>query len=54
MLKTKFFKKDSASSLEYEVNEFIKDKLVVNISYSVTEHGYGHIHCCCVLYNTLG
>ena len=53
MLKTKFFEEDNASKLEYEVNNFIKDKLVTNISYSVVQCGYDYIHCCCVLYNSL-
>lgn len=53
MLKTKFFREDLAFELEREVNDFIKDKLVVNISYSVAQCGYGYIHCCCVLYNSL-
>lgn len=54
MLKTKFFREDLASELEREVNNFIKDKLVVNISYSVAPCRCGYIHCCCVLYNTAG
>ena len=33
MLKTKFFREDYNSSLEDKVNDFIKDKSVVNISY---------------------
>ena len=53
MLKTKFFREDHAFELESKVNEFIKDKIVVNISYSVVQDdGYGYFHCCCVLYNT--
>lgn len=54
MLKTVFFKEDQIFTLEDKVNAFIKDKIVVNISYSVTQRGYGYIHCCCVLYNTIG
>ena len=52
MLKTKFFREDYNSSLEDKVNDFIKDKSVVNISYSVAQRGYGCIHCCCILYNS--
>ena len=54
MLKTIFFKEDRLFKLEDKVNEFIKDKTVINVSYSVAPCGYGYIHCCCVLYNTLG
>ncbi len=54
MFKTVFFKEDHLFKLQEKVNEFIKDKMVVNISYSVAPYGYGSIHCCCVLYNTLG
>ena len=53
MLKTVFFKEDHLFKLEEKVNDFIKDKIVVNISYSVAQCGYGYIHCCCVLYNSL-
>ena len=52
MLKAKFFREDYNSSLEDKVNDFIKDKSVVNISYSVAQCGYGYIHCCCILYNS--
>ena len=50
MAKVKFFKTNSAWGLEREVNEFIQNKNVINISYTVAECGYGYIHCCCVLY----
>ena len=53
MLKTVFFREDHLHELEDKVNEFIKDKIVVNISYSVAQCGYSYIHCCCVLYNSL-
>ena len=49
-MKTRFFKTEYMCDLEAEVNEFIKDKNVINISYTVAENGYGYIHCCCVLY----
>ena len=51
MTKVKFFKiADYISELESEVNKFIQDKDVINISYTVAECGYGYIHCCCILY----
>jgi hypothetical protein len=50
MTKTKFFKTEYIWELEGEVNMFIQDKDVINISYTVAEGGYGYIHCCCVLY----
>ena len=54
MLKTVFFKEEDQFELADRVNEFIKDKVVINVSYSVASCVYGYIHCCCVLYNTLG
>lgn len=50
MTKTKFFKTDHILDLEREVNTFIQNKDVINISYTVADCGYGYIHCCCVLY----
>ena len=49
-MKAKFFKAEYMCDLEAEVNEFIKDKNVINISHTVAECGYGYIYCCCVLY----
>lgn len=50
MFKTKFFSGDTQYKLEQKVNEFIKYKKVVNISYSAMPAGYGSWHYCCVLY----
>lgn len=50
MLKTKFFMEDTMVGLELAVNDFIKNKLIVNISYSVATCDAGCMHCCCVLY----
>jgi hypothetical protein len=50
MIKTRFFIADDAWELEDKVNEFIQNKDVINISYTVAECGYGYMHCCCVLY----
>ena len=36
--------------LEQKVNNFIKNKNVVNVSYSVVECGNRYMHSCCVLY----
>ena len=52
MLKTVYFKEDHLFKLEEKVNDFIKYKIVVNISYSFAQYGYVFIHCCCVLYNS--
>ena len=49
-MKTKFFKADAHWKLESEVNKFIQNIDVVNISYTIADCGYGYIHCCCVLY----
>ena len=51
MFKAKFFKEQVQYNLDKAVNDFIKDKNVVNISFSVAQCGYSYIHCCCVLYN---
>lgn len=50
MIKVKFFGKNTQFDLEIEVNEFIKNKKIINISYSIAECGYGYIHGCCILY----
>ena len=50
MIKTKFFTTDHRWELEDEVNTFIQNKDVINISYTVAQCGFGYIHCCCVLY----
>ena len=50
MTKVKFFKTKDMWELEDEVNMFIQNKDVINISYTVAECGYGYIYCCCVLY----
>ena len=49
-MKTKFFYAYNEWKLEEEVNKFIQDKNVINISYTVANCGYDYIHCCCVLY----
>ena len=54
MPKVKFFMADTQAYLERMVNEFISDKIVINISYTTKEAGYTVHHCCCVLYNSLG
>ena len=49
-MKVKFFHAEHYITLEDEVNEFIKDKKVINVSYSLDgRYDYCH-HSCCVLY----
>ena len=36
--------------LETEVNKFIKNKDVINVSYSIVDCGYSYKYSCCVLY----
>ena len=36
--------------LQQKVNDFIKNKNVVNVSYSVVECGDRYMYSCCVLY----
>ena len=49
-MKTRFFKTEYMCDLEEEVNQFIQDKNVINISYTIANCGYGYIYSCCVLY----
>lgn len=50
MLKVKIIADDSKYGLEEKINEFIKDKKVINISYTIAGCGYGYTHECCILY----
>ncbi len=50
MTKVRFFRKEHQYDLEKEVNDFICDKRVTNISYSTSLVGYTMYHYCCVLY----
>ena len=50
MTKVKFFSEQGSYALETKVNNFIRDKRVINISYSTNTVGYGIDHYCCVLY----
>ena len=50
MNKVKFFHAGTQVGLEHEVSRFIKDKDVINISYSVDPDSYDYQHLCCVLY----
>ena len=50
MVKVKFFHTEHELALEYKVNDFIKDKKVINVSYTLDgRYNYCH-HSCCVLY----
>ncbi len=50
MTKVKLFREEGSYALETEVNNFIRDKRVINISYSTNTVGYSIYHYCCVLY----
>ena len=51
MTRVKFFYARQVVTLEQQVNDFIKDKQVINISYSLDgRFDYCH-HSCCVLYS---
>jgi hypothetical protein len=50
MIKVKFFREDTQFNLEIEVNEFIADKNVINISYAIEQCGYDYIYSCCIFY----
>ena len=51
MTKVKFFREEGQYDLAREVNEFIRNKNVINISYTTNTVGYSVYHYCCVLYN---
>lgn len=50
MLKVKMIGDESTYGLEREVNEFIKNKRVISISYAIAPCGYGYTRECCILY----
>lgn len=50
MNKVKCFCEDNQFSLESEVNNFIRNKNIVSISYSTNTIGYSIYHYCCVVY----
>lgn len=54
MSKVKFFMASSHGVLEQLVNDFIVNKMVTTISYTVQDLGHTAVHCCCVLYNSIG
>jgi hypothetical protein len=50
MNKVKFFHEETQIRLEYTVNDFIRDKDIINVSYSINDNSNGYRHVCCVLY----
>ena len=50
MTKVKMFYEDYHCTLEAEINNFIKDKRVISVSYSAIVIGYRSKHCACVTY----
>ena len=50
MLKVKMIDDESRFGLEEKVNEFIKNKRVISISYAIAPCVYGHVRECCILY----
>lgn len=50
MIKVKLIDDESIVKLEKKVNEFIKDKKVISISYAIAPCGYGYTRECCILY----
>ena len=46
----KFFHSDSIFKLQEEVNNFIKDKFIISVSYSTSKTGYSTQHYCCIAY----
>ena len=50
MTKVKFFREEYQQDLAKEINDFIRNKKIINISYSTNTVGYSVYHYCCVLY----
>ena len=50
MLSVKMLEDESMYKLERKVNEFIKNKKVISISYTMAPCGYGYTRECCILY----
>ena len=50
MYVTKIIEKNKLLLLEKEVSDFIKDKEIVNISYSITTIGIGFYYSALILY----
>lgn len=51
MKQVKFFWKEHQHELEKAVNEFIKNKNVISVSYSTNTRGYSVYHNCCIVYS---
>lgn len=51
MKQVKFFSNEYQYKLEREVNDFIKNKNVISVSYSTNTVGYSVEHFCCVVYS---
>lgn len=54
MPKVKIFEDNSSYYLEKEINNFIQDKKVLDISYNVHMCGYSAYRSACVLYEDYG
>jgi hypothetical protein len=50
MVKVKIIDDEYIYDLEKKVNEFIKDKRVISISYAIAPRAYGYTRECCILY----
>ena len=51
MKQVKFFTNEYQYRLEREVNDFIKNKNIISISYSTNTVGCSVEHFCCVVYS---
>lgn len=50
MQKVEFLTDFKMYELQRKVNDFIKNKSVINISFSIAPCGYEYIYGCCILY----
>lgn len=54
MAKVKIFEDSNSYYLEKDINNFIQDKKVLDISYNTHMCGYSTYHSACVLYEDCG
>lgn len=54
MPKVKIFEDNNSYYLEKEINEFIQDKKVLNISHNIYVCGYSTYYSTCILYEDYG
>lgn len=49
--KVKLMREHDEWRLQEAINDFIRDKKIINISYSIAPCGYGYTYACCIFYH---